>query len=350
MSEPKRVVHYVNQFFGAIGGEEKADIGPRQQSGPVGPGRLLQQHLASDATVVATVMCGDSYFSEHSESALDEVLQLIGEMRPHVVVAGPAFGAGRYGVACGAVCAGVREQLQIPAVTSMHPENPGVELYRHRVPIIPSGDQVSHMRVAMPSLAALALKLANGQPLGAADADGYMPTGLRLGEFDARTGAQRMVEMLVARLRGAPFTSEVELPQSDPVTPAQPLSDLTNKTIALITTSGVVPTGNPDRIEGWKSSKYMWYPIDTLDKLSAEAWTSIHGGYDTRHVRADPNRAVPLDALRILEREGAVGRIYPYLFTMAGNGAPIDRAKRFGQEVAAALRRDGVDGVIFTAT
>jgi glycine reductase complex component B subunit gamma len=350
MSEPKRVVHYVNQFFGGIGAEDKADVHARLERGPVGPGRLLQEHLGTHATVVATVMCGDSYFSEHTEAALSQVLELIAEMRPDVVVAGPAFGAGRYGVACGAVCAGVRERLKIPAVTSMHSENPGVELYRPRVPIVPCGDQVSHMRVAMPRLAALAVKLANGEPLGPADIDGYMATGLRLGEIDSRTGAQRMVEMLVARLSGAPFTSEVQLPESDPVTAAQPLTDLSTKTIALVTTSGVVPTGNPDRVEGWKSSKYVRYGIEGLDTLSADAWTSIHGGYDTRHVRADPNRAVPLDALRALEREGVVGHIYPHFFTMAGNGAPIDRAKRFGQEVAAALRRDGVDGVIFTAT
>lgn len=350
MPDPKRVVHYVNQFFGGIGGEEKADTPPIQKTGAVGPGRLLQEHLGSGATVVATVICGDSYFNEHIESTLEQVLNLIAGMRPDIVVAGPAFGAGRYGVACGAVCAGVRERLQLPAITSMHPENPGVEMYREKVPIIPSGDQGSHMRLTMPRLAALALKLAVDGALGPADVDGYLPTGLRLKDFDARTGAQRMVEMLMARLSGAPFTSEVELPKADPVTPAAPLSDLAHKTIAIVTSSGVVPTGNPDRIEGWKASKYIRYPIDTLDRLSADAWTSIHGGYDTRHVRADPNRAVPLDALRILEREGSVGHIYPYLTTLAGNGAPIERAKRFGQEIAASLQSDGVEGVIFIAT
>ncbi len=350
MPDPKRVVHYLNQFFGGIGGEEKADALPSRQTGPVGPGRLLQEHLGSSATVVATVICGDSYFNEHTESALEEVLKLIGEMRPDIVVAGPAFSAGRYGVACGAVCAGVKERLLLPAVTSMHPENPGVEIYREKVPIIPCGEQVLHMRVAVPSLAVLALKLAVGGSLGPADEDGYIPTGLRLKDFDRRAGAQRMVEMLVARLSGKPFTTEVELPKADPVPPAAALSDLAHKTIAIVTSSGVVPTGNPDRIEGWKASKYIRYPIDKLESLSADAWTSIHSGYDTQHVRADPNRAVPLDALRTLEREGAIGKIYPFLFTMAGNGAPIDRARRFGREIAAALLNDGVDGVLFTAT
>ena len=32
------VVHYINQFFGQIGGEEKADIKPEIREGFVGPG------------------------------------------------------------------------------------------------------------------------------------------------------------------------------------------------------------------------------------------------------------------------------------------------------------------------
>ena len=39
MAEKIRVVHYLNQFFAQIGGEEKADIGPGFKEGPIGPGR-----------------------------------------------------------------------------------------------------------------------------------------------------------------------------------------------------------------------------------------------------------------------------------------------------------------------
>ncbi|MCI0859784.1 MAG: hypothetical protein J4N81_13720, partial [Chloroflexi bacterium] len=38
-----RVVHYLNQFFGGLGGEEKADLPPETRTGAVGPGRLLEQ-------------------------------------------------------------------------------------------------------------------------------------------------------------------------------------------------------------------------------------------------------------------------------------------------------------------
>ncbi len=39
MAQPIRVVHYVNQFFGGIGGEERARTPLEVREGPLGPGR-----------------------------------------------------------------------------------------------------------------------------------------------------------------------------------------------------------------------------------------------------------------------------------------------------------------------
>ena len=49
MESPLRVVHYLNQFFAGIGGEEAANIPPRVQQGPVGSGRPLQPTIRSRA-------------------------------------------------------------------------------------------------------------------------------------------------------------------------------------------------------------------------------------------------------------------------------------------------------------
>ena len=46
MSDPIRVVHYVNQFFGGIGAEDKADVPPSHRAGPVGPGAALAKLVA----------------------------------------------------------------------------------------------------------------------------------------------------------------------------------------------------------------------------------------------------------------------------------------------------------------
>ncbi len=99
-----RVVHYVNQFFGGIGGEEKGNHPVTTRQGPVGPGLALQKALGDDAMIVGTVIAGDNYFSENLEGTCREALEAVKGFGPDVLVAGPAFGAGRYGVACGALC------------------------------------------------------------------------------------------------------------------------------------------------------------------------------------------------------------------------------------------------------
>ena len=63
-SGPLRVVCFVNQFFGQLGGEEKAGVGPQVTDGAVGAARAVQQVLGEAGTVVATVICGDNYTAE----------------------------------------------------------------------------------------------------------------------------------------------------------------------------------------------------------------------------------------------------------------------------------------------
>jgi glycine reductase len=75
--ERLKIVHYLNQFFGGIGGEDKADIKPLVKQGAVGPGRAAQQTLGENGSIIATVVCGDNYFSEKIEDSAEEVLELI---------------------------------------------------------------------------------------------------------------------------------------------------------------------------------------------------------------------------------------------------------------------------------
>ena len=140
-----RVVSYLNQFFGQLGGEEKAGVGPQVVDGAVGAARAVQQALGDAGTVVATVICGDNYAAEHAERATAELVKLVAAARPDLLIAGPAFLAGRYGVACGALCDAVQAELKIPAVTGMHAENPGVELYRRRVYVGQTGAEATRM-------------------------------------------------------------------------------------------------------------------------------------------------------------------------------------------------------------
>jgi len=145
MAQRLRVVHYLNQFFGGIGGEEKASVGPQVKDGAVGPGRAVQDALKERGEVVATVICGDNYFAERIDKATQEVIELLTLYQPEIVIAGPAFNAGRYGVACSTVCKAVQDKLGIPAITGMYEENPGVGLYKKDIYIIKTTDSARHL-------------------------------------------------------------------------------------------------------------------------------------------------------------------------------------------------------------
>ena len=123
MAEKYRVIHFINQFFAQIGGEEKADVPLSVTEGPVGPGLAFKMALQDEAEIVATFICGDNYFSEYGESIMQGVIARMGEYDPDIVIAGPAFNAGRYGPNCGALCKAVAEYLHIQAVTGMYEEN-----------------------------------------------------------------------------------------------------------------------------------------------------------------------------------------------------------------------------------
>ncbi len=90
--------------------------------------------------------------------------------------------------------------------------------------------------------------------------------------------------------------------------------------------------------------------MSDLDSLTSESHETVHGGYDPTHANADPNRVLPLDMARELEREGRIGRLHDHYYATVGNATEVARAKRFGQEIAEQLIADGVQAVILTST
>ena len=341
-----KIVHYINQFFANIGGEERADIAPEKRDGVVGPGAGLQGELKKagiDAEIVATVICGDSYFNENLDKAKAEVLEMIKSYSPDLVIAGPAFNAGRYGTACGTVSKMVQDELKIPAVTGMYVENPGADMFKKDVYIVSTKDSAAGMRNALPVIAKLASKLLKKEEIGTPDAEGYIPRGIRKALFRDKIGAERAVDMLIQKLKGEAFTTEYPMPDFDRVTPGEAVKDITKAKIALVTSGGIVPAGNPDHIESSSASKFGRYSIDDMAETA-------HGGYDPTYANQDPNRVLPVDVLKEIQKEGKIGELYPYYYTTVGNGTSVKNSKAFATEFAQTLVKDGVQAVILTST
>jgi len=341
-----RIVHYINQFFAGIGGEEKADYKPEKRDGFVGPGMALNAAVKDSAEIVGTVICGDSYFNENLDSASNEVLEMIKSFNPDIVVVGPGFNAGRYGMACGTVAKLVDENLNIPVVGGLYEENPGLEIYKRHGYFVPTGDNAGTMRQAIPAMVAILKKLIIGEPV----TEGFFEKGLRQNFFANERGSQRAVEMLLKKIAGEDFVTEYPMPVFDRVDPAPAIKDMKHARIALVSSGGPVPKGNPDRIESSSASKYGKYSLKDINKFTPENGETAHGGYDPVYANEDLDRVLPVDVVKELVAEGEIGSLHDYWYSTVGNGTSVADSKKFASEIAQELLSDNVSCVILTST
>jgi betaine reductase len=345
-----RVVHYLNQFFGGLGAEEQGGAPLQIRDGAVGPGKLLEQVLGGDAQVVTTLICGDNFAIENQQAVSADVLIAIGDAKAELFVAGPCFLAGRYGMAAGALCAAVQTKLGIPVVAAMARENPGVDLYRESLYIIDSGDNTAKMRDVLALMAALALKLLRKDPIGSPKDERYIARGLIRDQFDSQTAGERLVDMVMAKVRGEPFESEMMPTAFAPIPMPPGVKDLRKAKLMLITDGGLVPKGNPDKIQGSAATRWGSYSIKDCTDLHGADYEISHGGYDAQFVRQDPDRLVPLDVMRDLEKEGVIGELHDEFLSTSGLANPLSNTRRMGREMAEKAKRLGIDAIILTST
>ena len=232
----------------------------------------------------------------------------------------------------------------------MFPENPAVELFKKKIYILETGASVSSMRSVLPRLGQFLIRLAHNETIGFPEDEGYLPQGYKVNVWAEETGAKRAIEMLLKKMKGEPFVSEVSMPTFAKIEPAAPVSKLSEAVIALVTSGGIVPKGNPGHIRAANADTYAKYSIAELDSFDPGEYESFHAGYDGTYANENPNRVAPLDALRQIEREGTIGKLYDDYYVTVGNLTTVSNAKRFGAEIGSELKRDGVDGVILTAT
>lgn len=349
-----RIMHYLNQFFAGIGGEEKADLPVNLYEGAMGPGKRLQSLLEDSGRIVVTAYCGDNYFNEHSGEALAAILGIAQDRDVKLLVTGPAFASGRYGFACVEVCHFLNTSLGLDCVTAMHPENPGVETYRQykdrRVFLFPTTEVVSGMENALSRMAQFISKLAASSKIGQPSEEGYISRGFRLDQVATKSGAERAVSMLLDKMAGRPFVTEIPVEYLEVVPVAPRLANTTSAYLALVSTCGVVPLGNPDGFRGYQNTKWAKYSIEKLDSMLDGKWDVIHGGYNTEFMRKNPNYGVPLDVCRELEHDGAFGQLYPYFYATPGARGLISVMQTIGREMVLDMKAQGVGAALLVAS
>jgi glycine reductase len=87
--------------------------------------------------------------------------------------------------------------------------------------------------------------------------------------------------------------------------------------------------------------------VETLNPADYEV---SHEGYDSVFIRQDPNRLVPVDALRDFEREGLIGKLHEAFYSTTGVACIVEVMRKLGEKIAKDLKAAGVSGVILTST
>jgi glycine/betaine/sarcosine/D-proline reductase family selenoprotein B len=345
-----RVVHYINQFFAQYGGEDMAGMGIEVREEAVGPGKILATSLGDNFDIVATIICGDNYIAERLEEVTEQVVAEIRRFEPDLVVAGPAFNAGRYGVACGSVCVASQNTLGVPVITAMYKENPGVELYKRDLFIVSTGTNAKTMASVMMNIAKLATKLVNNEEIGTPTAEGYIERKIMRCVRAKHNGARRLVDMALDRFHGRPFHTEIPVTKDLNLPFAKPLTDLSKAVIAVVSDGGLYPVGNPDRMPPLNADRFVSYCIEGQEDLRGGDWMVNHPGYDSKYVVEDPDRLIPLDAMRVLEKEGFIYKLHENFLSTTGLATSNANSKKIGRAMIEYLKNTDVNAIVLTST
>jgi glycine reductase len=347
-----KILHYLNQFFAGIGGEEKAGQEFLFLSKPVGPGVLLRELLKNRDIEYATAVCGDNYFHENEEAVLASLAEVMVQFQPDLFIAGPAFHAGRYGLACAKAASFVCERWTVPAFTGLYEENPGTREIGRHVLVVQTGSSAASMQSTIKRFAELAVLLLDkeGERLESFKEEFCLKVPRRFTVRAEAPDSVRALDMLIAKLRGEAFESEIPRVEAAPHPVPAAIQDLSRATLAMVTEGGLVPIGNPDRLESSRGTKYFKYSIAERDDLKPGEFEAMHTGYDTSTVNADPDRLIPVDAMRRLERGGKFARLHDYYYVTTGTGAMPAKMQELGAGIAQDLSASGVNGVVLTAT
>src|SRR5258706_2363834 len=347
-----KVLHYLNQFFAGVGGEDQAGHAVEFLPRAVCSGAVIEQALHGHSVEYATIVCGDNYFHEAEDAALAAIGAALDEFRPDVFLAGPAFNAGRYGIACAKVCSWVRDYYRIPAITGMHDNNPGTtEIGRH-VFVVQTGASAASMPESLKRFAQLieALIAKDDAAVENFRAEHCLAIPRRFTVRTDKPDYTRAVDLLMAKLGGQ--SCESEIPRIESVQHLIPnlLGSLKDATVALVTEGGLVPAGNPDHLESSRGSKNFKYSLHGRDDLKQGEFQAMHTGYDTAKVDQDPDRIVPLDAMRELEKTQRIKKLHDHYFVTTGTGAMPSKMAELGTGIADELVNAGVNAVLLTAT
>ena len=103
-----------------------------------------------------------------------------------------------------------------------------------------------------------------------------------------KSGAVRAVDMMLKKVRKEPFETELPMPKFDRIVPSPAIRNLSKARIAVMTSGGIVPKGNPDHMEALACTKYRAYTLEEYGDAG-----TLPADVDRKSTRLNSSHEIP---------------------------------------------------------
>ena len=133
----------------------------------------------------------------------------------------------------------------------------------------------------------------------------------------------------------------------DPVPVARMTTDMARARVALVSTAGLVLPHQQPFDESIRGGDWSFREIPADADVASMIDSHRSGSFDHSGMQSDPNLAFPLDRLRELARDGAIGSVNRRHFSLMGSlTAPGRMIAHSAPQIVEALSADRVDAVL----
>ena len=132
----KKIILILNHVTAGMGSDEQAQLPPGGKKTALGPGETLAPLFKEKkAEIIATLYCGDRYYSSHPEEVKQKFIGFAKKFGADAILCGPAMHYPNFGEMAGGLVEAFNKE-GIPAVAAMSVENPAVAKYQQVIPIV----------------------------------------------------------------------------------------------------------------------------------------------------------------------------------------------------------------------
>lgn len=133
-----RTLLFFDQTQAGAGGKERPNVELAVEKGGIGSYHMFEGNLKdAEATVLATMYCGNGYFFDNQEEVVRKVVGLVNKLKAEMIICGPCFNYNDYAHMSAILAEAIESQTDAKAVVMCSQENENViSEFKNKVTIV----------------------------------------------------------------------------------------------------------------------------------------------------------------------------------------------------------------------